>query len=426
VISNETVDIESIRVFVGDLSSDVLDEDEEDFQEYFFKKDIFGVKPDDPVFYIEPYFDNLYSVVFGKNVFGKQPLPSDEIGVTYRVCNEDAPNGANRFTTSFLPNIIVETLRPAEGGAARESISSIKFFAPKSIQIQERAVTETDYEVLLKQRFPQIKSISVYGGDELDPPRYGKVAISVNLQGNVLISESTKSDFERYLSDKTPLAIQPIFVNPEFIFVDVSLDVFYTKRLTTKSLQQLEQDIRNAVKNFTETNLDDFGTVLRNSRLSSVIDDVDNGILSNSIVTRPFIEYSPPIRVEQNPVFNFNTELVKPYPFRRASGIENYKPAVKSSVFNFRGTCVYIQDDGLGNIQIVSDDANNFQVLVPSVGSDDYKNGVVRLSSFVVDGFAGRAIKMFANTVDSDISSPKSRILTIRDENVKIRLVEKR
>ncbi len=426
VISNETVDIESIRVFVGDLSSDVLDENEEDFQEYFFKKDIFGVKPDDPVFYIEPYFDNLYSVVFGKNVFGKQPLPSDEIGVTYRVCNEDAPNGANRFTTSFLPNIIVETLRPAEGGAARESISSIKFFAPKSIQIQERAVTETDYEVLLKQRFPQIKSISVYGGDELDPPRYGKVAISVNLQGNVLISESTKSDFERYLSDKTPLAIQPIFVNPEFIFVDVSLDVFYTKRLTTKSLQQLEQDIRSAVKNFTETNLDDFGTVLRNSRLSSVIDDVDNGILSNSIVTRPFIEYSPPIRVEQNPVFNFNTELVKPYPFRSASGIENYKPAIRSSVFNFKGVCVYIQDDGLGNIQIVSDDANNFQVLAPSVGSVDYKNGVVRLSSFVVDGFAGRAIKMFANTVDADISSPKSRILTIRDENVKIRLVEKR
>jgi hypothetical protein len=426
VISNETVDIESIRVFVGDLSSDVLGEDEEDFQEYFFKKDIFGVKPDDPVFYIEPYFDNLYSVVFGKNVFGKQPLPSDEIGVTYRVCNEDAPNGANRFTTSFLPNIIVETLRPAEGGAARESISSIKFFAPKSIQIQERAVTETDYEVLLKQRFPQIKSISVYGGDELDPPRYGKVAISVNLQGNVSISESTKSDFERYLSDKTPLAIQPIFVNPEFIFVDVSLDIFYTKRLTTKSLQQLEQDIRSAVKNFTETNLDDFGTVLRNSRLSSVIDDVDNGILSNSIVTRPFIEYSPPIRVEQNPVFNFNTELVKPYPFRSASGIENYKPAIRSSVFNFKGVCVYIQDDGLGNIQIVSDDVNNFQVLAPSVGSVDYKNGVVRLSSFVVDGFAGRAIKMFANTVDADISSPKSRILTIRDENVKIRLVEKR
>jgi len=426
VISNETVDIESIRVFVGDLSGDVLDEDEEDFQEYFFKKDIFGVKPDDPVFYIEPYFDNLYSVVFGKNVFGKQPSPSDEIGVTYRVCNEDAPNGANRFTTSFLPNIIVETLRPAEGGAARESISSIKFFAPKSIQIQERAVTETDYEVLLKQRFPQIKSISVYGGDELDPPRYGKVAISVNLQGNVSISESTKSDFERYLSDKTPLAIQPIFVNPEFIFVDVSLDVFYTKRLTTKSLQQLEQDIRSAVKNFTETNLDDFGTVLRNSRLSSVIDDVDNGILSNSIVTRPFIEYSPPIRVEQNPVFNFNTELVKPYPFRSASGIENYKPAIRSSVFNFKGVCVYIQDDGLGNIQIVSDDVNNFQVLAPSVGSVDYKNGVVRLSSFVVDGFAGRAIKMFANTVDADISSPKSRILTIRDENVKIRLVEKR
>lgn len=426
VISNETVDIESIRVFVGDLSSDVLIEEPEDFQEYFFKKDIFGVKPDDPVFYIEPYFDNLYSIVFGKNVFGKQPLPSDEVGVTYRVCNEDSPNGASRFTTSFLSNVVVETLRPSEGGAKRESISSIKFFAPKSIQIQERAVTETDYEVLLKQRFPQIKSLSVYGGDVLDPPRYGKVAVSVNLQGNVLISDSTKSDFERYLSDKTPLAIQPIFVNPEFIYVDISLDVYYTRRLTTKSLQQLEQEIRNAIRSFADENLDDFGSVLRISRLSSVIDGVDDGILSNNMIPRPFIEYSPPVKVEQNPIFNFSAELIKPYPFRSGSGIENYKPAIKSSVFNYRGICSYLQDDGIGNIQVVSDDIRNFQVLAPSVGTVDYKNGVVRLSSFIVDGFAGRAIKIFATTVDADISSPKSRILTIRDENVKIRLIEKK
>jgi hypothetical protein len=426
VISNENVDIESIRVFVGDLSSDVTDETNTDFEEFVYKRDIFGVKSDDSVFYIEPHFDNLYSVVFGKNVFGKQPLINDEIGISYRVCNEDAPNGSNKFTTAFLPNIIVETLKPAEGGAKRESVSSIKFFAPKSIQIQERAVTETDYEILLKQRFPQIKSVSVYGGDELDPPRYGKVAISVNQQGNVLISDSTKSEFERYLSDKTPLAIQPIFINPEFIYVDMDVDVFYSRNLTTKSLPELEQNIRNEIKDYNNDILEDFGTVLRNSRLSAIIDDSDVGILSNSITTKPFIEYSPPLRVEQNPAFNFSAELIKPYPFRKVSGVRDYKPAVRSSIFNYKSVCSFLQDDGMGNIQILSDDINNIEVLVPSVGTVDYINGVVRLSSFVVDAFPGSAIKIFANTVNVDILSPKSRILTVRDENVKIKLIETR
>jgi hypothetical protein len=426
VLSNENVDISSVRVFVGDLSGDVLDEDAEDFVEYRYRKDIFGVSANDPVFYIEPYFDNRYSVVFGKNIFGRQPLADEEVGISYRVCSEDRPNGSNRFATDFTPNAIVETLSPAKGGAPRESISSIKFFAPKSIQIQERAVTETDYEILLKQRFPQIKSISVYGGDELDPPRYGKVAISVNLQGNVLISNSTKSEFERYLSDKSPLAIQPIFVNPDFIYVDMDLDVFFTRNLTTKSLQELEQSVRNAIRDYNNTNLNDFGTVLRVSRLSTIIDDVDNGILSNNITAKPFVEYSPPVFVEQNPVFNFSSALVKPYPFRSSVGFTDYKPAIRSTVFNYRGVCAFFVDDGQGNIQVLSDDVQNIQVLSPSVGTVDYQTGVVRLSSFVVNSFAGNSIKVFANTVENDISSPKSRILAIRDENVRIRLIEKK
>jgi hypothetical protein len=426
VLSNENVDINSIRVFVGDLSSDVLDEETEDFVEFRYRKDIFGVQPNDPVFYVEPHFDEKYSVVFGKNVFGRQPGPDEEVGITYRVCSEDRPNGANRFTTNIFPNVIVETLSPAKGGAPRESVSSIKFFAPKSIQIQERAVTETDYEILLKQRFPQIKSVSVYGGDELDPPRYGKVAISINLQGNVLISESSKNEFERYLSDKSPLAIQPIFVNPDFIYVDMDLDVFFTRTLTTKSLQNLEQEIRNVIKTYNDENLNDFGSSLRVSRLSSLIDNVDPSVISNRIIAKPFIEYSPPLLTEQNPVFNFNSALVKPYPFRSSIGFQDYKPAIQSSVFGYRGVCAFFVDDGQGNIQILSDDIQNIQVLAPSIGTVDYNNGIVRLSSFAVNSFAGPAIKVFANTVDNDISSPKSRILLIRDENVKIKLVEKK
>ena len=426
IITNETVDINSIRVFVGDEFADVLSvtTSPEIFQEYQYKKDIFGVLPDDAVFYIEPHFDDKYVVTFGRNIHGRQPSFTDKIFIDYRVCSGSAPNGASSFSTSFVANARVETISPASGGADRESLESIRYFAPKSIQIQERAITSSDYEVLLKQRFPQIQSISVYGGDELDPPRYGKVAISVNLQGNALISEAVKSDFERYIGDKSPLTIQPIFINPEYIYVSATINVGYSRNFTTKSTQQLESEIRQVIQNYNSANLNDFGKTLRVSKLTTDIDNVDNGILSSSMSVNPIIEYSPPLFLEQNPSFSFNAKLIKPYPFRGTTNFETYKPAIKSTVFDFDGTCSFLQDDGLGNIQVVSDDVQNIQVLNPSIGTVDYTNGIVRLSNFAVNAFAGSAIKIIANTENVNVSAPKSRILVIRDADITVNLTE--
>jgi len=426
IITNETVDINSVRVFVGDEFADVLSvtTSPEIFQEYQYKKDIFGVLPDDAVFYIEPHFDDKYVVTFGRNIHGRQPSFTDKIFIDYRVCSGSAPNGASSFSTSFVANARVETISPASGGADRESLESIRYFAPKSIQIQERAITSSDYEVLLKQRFPQIQSISVYGGDELDPPRYGKVAISVNLQGNALISEAVKSDFERYIGDKSPLTIQPIFINPEYIYVSATINVGYSRNFTTKSTQQLESEIRQVIQNYNSANLNDFGKTLRVSKLTTDIDNVDNGILSSSMSVNPIIEYSPPLFLEQNPSFSFNAKLIKPYPFRGTTNFETYKPAIKSTVFDFDGTCSFLQDDGLGNIQVVSDDVQNIQVLNPSIGTVDYTNGIVRLSNFAVNAFAGSAIKIIANTENVNVSAPKSRILVIRDADITVNLTE--
>lgn len=426
VITNETVDINSVRVFVGSEFADVLSitTSPEVFQEFQYRRDIFGVKPDDPVFYIEPDFEDKYAITFGRNKYGRQPSFTDKIFVDYRVCSGSGPNGASSFSTSFVPNVTVTTISPASGGADRESLESIRYFAPKSIQIQERAITSSDYEVLLKQRFPQIQSISVYGGDELDPPRFGKVAISVSLQGNALVSESIKSDFQNYISDKSPLTIQPIFVNPEFIYVEAIINVNYTKNLTTKSIQQLESEIRAAISRFNADNLNDFGRTLRISKLTTAIDDVDTGILSTSISANPIIEYSPPLFLEQNPTFSFNAKLIKPYPFRSTVSFDTYKPAIRSTVFDFNGTCSFLQDDGIGNIQVISDDIQNIQVLNPSIGTVDYNNGVVRLSNFSVDGFSGSAIKIKANTENVNVSAPKSRILVVRDSDITVNLTK--
>lgn len=411
ILSSDNVDITSVEVSTLVDGEDIY---------FTYKNDIYGVLATERVFYIEPHFDDKYAVVFGRNIFGMQPSPEETIQIEYRVCNEDEPNGTSKFATTFRPNARVETIQAAIGGSKKETLESIRFFAPRSIQIQERAITAKDYEVLLKQRFNEIQAVSVYGGEDLEPPQFGKVAVSVVLEGNDNISDSKKNEFKRYLDDKTPLTIEPIFVNPEYMYVDTSINVYYSYKQTTKSEAELESLIRTAIGTFNSDNLDLFGVTLRTSKLISTIDNVDDAILSNSVDLRAIIEYSPPLSSQQNPTFKFGSALIKPYPFTNAAGFTDFKPSIKSSVFSYNGVCALLQDNGAGSMQVISSDAVNTRILNANAGTVDYTNGIVRLVNFTTDGFAGTAIKIFAKKKETDIIAPKNRLLQLRDSDVTI------
>ena len=415
-LSNESIDTRTIEVFVDEEAT-------EGQNQFFLANDIFGKNPTSKVFYLAPYFDGRYSIYFGNNLFGKQPTNSEDIKVRYRICSGEAANGISKFSTSFR-NAEVITIEAASGGAERESTESIRFLAPKSIQIQERAVTSRDYEVLLKQNFSDIQSISVYGGDELDPPRFGRVAVSVNLLGNKLLSDTAKNDYTNFLAEKSPLTIEPIFVNPLFLYLSAEIRVNYSRKQTGKSAAQLETLVRAAISSFNLNNLNDFGSILRLSKLSFAIDAADEGILSNRIIAKPIIEYSPILNRIENPTFKFEQELVKPYPFRESTGFLDYKPSITSSIFSYNNVCAFLQDNGAGGMHIINSDVVNTQVLNPSVGTVNYTTGEVRLTNFVTDDYNPPAIKIFANVLRDDIISPKSRVFVIRDSDVVINMVE--
>jgi hypothetical protein len=415
-LSNPEVDTDSIVCFIDAEAT----EDQNVFQ---YRTNIFGVGPTDPVFYIEPYFDNRYNVYFGNNTFGLQPSEFEDVKVRYRICSGAEPNGANSFTTSFVPNvqITVTTVQVAAGGAERETIDSIKFNAPKALQIQDRAITTNDYEILLKQQFPEISAVQAFGGDALDPPQFGKVAISVYLNDNAqLISQTLANSYIEFLKERTPLTIEPFFVKTEFLYADLLVNVYYTSKETEKSADQIETLVRNTIKNWSLINLNTFGAILRLSKLSKQIDDIDTAIESNSIDAKPIIEFSPTINIVSNPSFRFGTELQRPYAYSVSTGFANYKPAIVSSVFDQNGTCVFFQDDGRGNIQIVTDDRTNPQIVNPNAGTVDYITGEVKLINFETESYPGAAIKIYANTKEDDIRSPKGRVFLIRDEDVRV------
>lgn len=415
-ISNASVDIDSIKVSVQIEPNDL--------RAFTYTKDIFGIEQNDFVYYLQPAFDDKYAVTFGRGDYGYQPSPTQEITVSYTVSSGSTPNGAKIFRSLDYPTSSITVVTPAAGGASSESVDDIKFFAPKSLQIQERAVTTRDYEILLKQRFSEIQAISAYGGDELDPPRFGKVGISVKIFGDNTLSDVTKQQYLSYLSDKTPLSIKPIFVDPEFLYASVVANVYYSRKLTSKSAEELEEIVKNAIFGFDEAELNGFGVKLKLSKLSKAVDESEAGILNSEITVTPLIRYSPVKLISQTPSFKFGAQLVKPYPFQLSTGFSNYTPAISSSIFTYKNTLARLQDDGLGNIQVISADTTNVQILDALSGNVDYTTGTVNLIEFVVDDYQGSAIEIFANTVSKDVTSPKNRILSISKTNLSINLIE--
>jgi hypothetical protein len=416
-LTNNEVDTDSLVVFVDAEATD-------DANIFTRATTIFGVNPLDKVFYLEPYLDDRYSIYFGKNQFGLQPEEFEDVRVRYRICSGEEPNGAESFGTGTINDtgkVSATVVQAASGGQERESMESIRYFAPKALQVQERAVTTKDYEVLLQQAFPEITAVSAYGGEQLDPPQYGRVAISVYLNDNTEIISSTLSNsYIAYLKERAPLGIEPIFVATEFVYADMSVNVTYSRKNTEKSRAELEQLTRNAIQQYSDDNLEGFDKSLRVSKLSSIIDALDAGIESNEIDVCPIIEYSPPLNFNTNPSFRFEAELIKPYPFKSANGFVDYKPAIKSTVFDVDGTCVFLQDDGQGNVMTITDEVTNPQIINPSAGTVDYKTGEVKLTNFKVETFTGSAIKISAKTKAADIKAPKGRVFILRDTDVKV------
>ena len=413
---NQNTDTSSIRVIENfDQPTDRI--------EYVYRKDIFGVSETDAVFYIQPAFDGTYEITFGGDRFGREPTPNTQIRVLYRITNADEANGSCRFTTNSITGATVTIVANASGGNSKETLEDIKYFAPKSIQVQERAVTERDYEILLKQRFTEIQDISVFGGDELDPPRYGKVAIAVNVSGG--LSDIAAKNYETFLRDKTPVGIQPILLPPEYLYVDLTVDVAFSQKQTSASTDEIEADIRTALQDYNLTRLNKFGSTFELSRVSSIIDSLNPGIVNNTITAIPYILYSPSFNQKISPIFAFGTSLESPSIYENSNKIESYNSFIKSSAFVFDGTEAIFEDNGLGVINIVN--ARNrssgvIEVIKRNAGTVNYETGTVRLSDLLVEFYAGAGIKVFANTQDKNVASPKQRVLILGDSDVKINI----
>lgn len=420
IINNDSVDISSVRVYVADNSEDGAEE-----HEFVYKDNIYGVGNTDKVFYLEPHFDGLYRIRFGQGVFGADPVAGNVVRILYRVTLGDRANGIANFGAQddigAYP-ISVENQTRTEGGADRESNESIKFFAPKSIQVQNRAITEEDYTILLKNRFPEIQAVSVFGGEELFPPQYGRVVVTVDVNNADGVSEATKDRISSYLSDKTPIGVEPIITTAKFMYAQLTTTVSYNINGTSKSKGDIENLVRDAISNYSYTKLEDFRKKLRYSKLVQAIDDSDPSILSNNTVVNPIIVLQPVLNKSTYFTVQFGNELDPDTTFS-LNVINSYVPTVCSSNFIVGGKTVSIMDNGNGDLYLISQKNGVRSIVYSNIGKVDYTTGDIRLDALTISGYTGNGIKIYARMKNADISTPKNRILSILDEDVKVSVI---
>jgi len=420
ILSNENIDATSISMTVRQtVEKDSLS------TEYTLRDNLFGVSKDDEIYYLNEADKGRYEVTFGKNKFGLQPSIGNVIEVTYRVSSGDAANGIKSF--SVLTNIEgyvarVTTMSRSTGGAERETVESIKYFAPKSIQIQDRAVTASDYKILLKNKFPEITAISVYGGEEIEPPQYGRTIVSMAVNDMDGFSENVRQRCLDYLMERSVLAVEPIILAPEYMYVNVNTKVKYDLSKTSLGEGAVTNMVDRAIRDFSKTRLNDFGQTMHLSKLSSAIDGSFDKIISNETNIRAIIPVVPSLDSQNKYEIYFMNELATNSYVVAGNSIDEYVPVVKSTVFYIDNKNGYIMDDGKGVIHFVRNVNNTFTYVKRAIGTVDYKTGKITINKVNITGFIGSGIEFSIAPKYSDIVSPKSRIIKIRDADIEIKV----
>jgi hypothetical protein len=426
-ITNKNVDTESLTVTI-------FSDNSANGETYSLTRTLLDLDFKSKVYFLQCNENEFYEVYFGDNILGKKPSDYSTIVLDYRISSGPVADNALQFVLNFNPtghnNELlappdVTTIDVSKGGQSPETTESIRFYAPRAFQTQERTVTAQDYETVLKIQFPEINAVYAYGGEEADPPMFGRVFVAVDVSNVSGIPDSKKREYANFLKRRAPFSIEAIFIEPEYAYLAIEADIRYNINVTKIPSETMRTIINNTILNFRDKHLNDFNVTFRNSKLANDIDDADVSIISSvlNVLLYKKIDLQP--GVKQNIVLKYNCALVDNIPVKGDVYPATDVHAFVSSPFRFSGqTCIF-EDDGDGIVRLVSTDGvKNFKIY--NVGTIDYDTGIVNLSGVTIDTFLGSAVKFYARPRDLDISTQNNTILSIEDDAIVVNIEQLR
>lgn len=440
VINNPNVDYSTLVVRVRNINEVGAG------SEWTRVNNIVNINAVDEIYFLNEIENEKYEVIFGDGVFGKPVTTGQVITFSYIVTNGEDGNGASKFSFSgsvesstgatVFPtsSVSVTTLAPSKGGSAIESVTSIKYYAPKLYSSQYRAVTGNDYEAIIKEIYPETESVSVVGGEELVPPRFGTVILSIKPRNGLSVSEFDKSNIISALKSYTVAGINQEIVDVKVLFVEVDSSVYYDDTVVSNA-ESLKSEVSKSLTTYgSSINVNRFGGRFKYSKAQKVIDDTSTAITSN--ITKIII------RRNLNAIINNTAQYELCY------GNSFYYTAkghnIKSSGFNILGynETLYMGDapnldengnpdgSGLGTISFfnISTDGGErvINTVITNAGSIDYNKGEITIKpiQFVSTVVPGDIIEIQAIPLSNDVLGLKDLYVVFAVENSTINMVK--
>ena len=298
ILDNQNIDTNTVRAKVFPTGGSFS-------EPYLVSDNILDVDQDSKVFFLDEIEDERYELVFGDGVLGKKLDNGSRIEVSYLTTSGPESNGVRTFVFSGVlenpqgvsPNsfdVTIDSTIAASGGEGLESISKIKFNAPKAYGSQDRAVTSNDYGSIIRKIYPATSDIIIYGGEEADPPQYGRVFIVLKPKDATYVTSVTKKQIIDELKKYSVASVTPVIVDPSVLYVEMESKIYYDGGKTDQTPAQIRDKVIGAVQNYIDTSdTEKFNGKFRHSKFTGVIDDADRAINSNLTAVRMRKDFYP-------------------------------------------------------------------------------------------------------------------------------------
>jgi len=417
VINNPGADISTLKILVYESNTSSV------YEEYKVVDSILDIGSNDKVYFINEGEDESYEIFFGDGILGKKLTDNQVINISYIVTNGSDTNGAKSFT--FNGNIVDEnqvlitvpftvgaitTTAKAVGGAEIESISKIKFNAPKFFGSQNRAVTASDYAAIVRNLYPSVSDIIVFGGEDQEPPAYGKVFISVKPNEAASLSSLTKSELVDQLKKYSIASVRPEFIDPSILYVELNSKIYYNKTKTNLLQTQVAAKAAGAIQEYLQTSeTEKFNGKFRYSKFVGVIDNSDRAINSN--ITD--------ITLRKDFYAQINASSYYEICYQNAFLEDCDEPVVSSTgmtVFEYPNYTSYLEDRNGKIVLYRLDSVTGEKVLLnDSIGDVDYVKGEIKMYNFTIlkGSFSDNRIELRVKPANKDIEVKREVYLDV-------------
>jgi hypothetical protein len=385
ILDNPYIDSSTIVVRIRDSVNDVSEG-----REYQVADNILKVDSTTEMYLLQEVQDEKYELLFGDGYFGKKLATGNVIDVSYIITDGKDGNGASEFAFSGrfrddqgkieVPtnSITITTNQNAINGSDIESVDSIKYFAPRIYSSQHRAVTARDYEAIIQNIYPNTESVSVVGGEELNPPQFGNVVISIKPKNGDYISDFDRSTILSKLKQYSLSGINQQIIDLKVLYVEIDSAVYYNTSQVT-NINDLKARITNTLTTHRSSNINKFGGRFKYSKVCQIIDNVDDAVTSN--ITRVIIRRNLKSLINQfaqyelcfGNKFHYNKEGFN----IKSTG---FKIAGSNEIYYFTDVP---KENGMGTISIVRDSSEDgtYKVIVKSAGTVDYNKGEIIINT---------------------------------------------